>query len=49
MAPHFVLFRVAAGYGLFKITVLRTDVESEVIYRFGKDGWKQIPDKIMIG
>ena len=32
-----------------KNSVLRTDVESEVIYRFGKDVWKQIPGKIMIG
>ena len=29
--------------------VLRTQVESETIYRFGKDGWRQIPGKIMIG
>ena len=29
--------------------VLQTQVESEVIYRFGKDGWRQIPGKIMIG
>ena len=30
-------------------SVLHTDVEAEIIYRFGKDGWKQIPGKIMIG
>ena len=29
--------------------VLRTQVESEIIHRFGKDGWSQIPGKIMIG
>ena len=25
--------------------LLHTHLESEVIYRFGKDGWRQIPGK----
>ena len=29
--------------------VLRTQLEPEIIYRFGKDGWRQIPGKIMKG
>ena len=29
--------------------VLQTQVESETIYRIGKDGWIPIPGKIMIG
>ena len=29
--------------------VLQTQVELETIHRFGKDGWRQIPGKIMIG
>ena len=29
--------------------VLQTQVESEIICRFGKDGWRQIHGKIMIG
>ena len=29
--------------------VLRTRVETEMLYEYGKDGWKQIPGKIMFG
>jgi len=29
--------------------VFRTQLETDVIHSFGKDGWRQIPAKIMIG